>query len=748
MIGYLLKSAICLVILLLVHRLLLQREAIYQFNRFFLLAAVIGSFLIPLVEIEVPAEAVIATHEHDQESDFSADFKAIPSDEIESAPVFQVVEVEQVLNWSLVLGIGYGLITLIFFIRFLRNISLLVDKINKNVHVNYRGETLILLKTENLPFSFLRYIFVSRGYFENNQLTDAIFAHEQAHVHGKHSWDNLLIEALLVPLWFHPGLYLARQAIKLNHEFIADEAALQVTPLDQYKTFLLAMMSPMQSPGLASSLNFSLTKKRFEMMKRKTANSTKWLKILLVLPVFAALVYFLSERVTAQADQSQNSESEEVQSNQENNEIAIFLRADDSLEVDGQIIAIEELAELIKSKNPENTLVRFSAAPEVEMGLLADVQMVLRENELREVVYEGQSQQGQDGTLKDEMEVYYRNAYILVEDENMVYTRKTYSQLTEKEKKGLLGPMKARAKEHPDLALFEKWKDNKTYAIWIDGVVNPNEKLNDYTATDFVGFFQSGVNANARSERFPQPYQVHLYTDAYYDREFGPNAQINQPRTSVDTITLTSRMVTWHKDIQKYPDPTTAFLQKYARYENLRTTRTIYDQKSPEEKALLDKLYQELDIEYSQSSDKRKKSLKQPISPDSDIPRNGSSTQNSSEKKTVRNNRSLGEEELIYEFASSNGDRSLSLQEYLKLYGEYQTVTYENRLFAQPVRWAVLHQQKLFRVLEAKYNGLSFDDRRRVKRATFPYVKMEKDGKEVFLKVEDLTPQQRKELGC
>jgi hypothetical protein len=206
--------------------------------------------------------------------------------------------------------------------------------------------------------------------------------------------------------------------------------------------------------------------------------------------------------------------------------------------------------------------------------------------------------------------------------------------------------------------------------------------------------------------------------------------------------------VTWHKDIQKYPDPNTAFLQKNARYENLRTSGTIYDHKSPEEKAVLDKLFQELDSEYSQSLDKRKKILKQPISPDSDIPRSGNSMQISSEKIAVRNNRSIGGEELIYEFASSNGDRSSSLQEYLVLYGEYQTVTYENRLFAQPVRWAVLHQQKLFRALEAKYNGLSFDDRRRVKRAAFPYVKMEKDGKEVFLKIEDLTPQQRKELGC
>lgn len=748
MILYLLKSASCLFILLLVHRLLLQREAIYQFNRFYLLAAVIGSFLIPMVEIEAPAEAKIAAQQSIEESDFSADYQELPFQEIEGIPVFQAVEAEQELDWSIILWIGYGLITLVLFIRFVRNISLLMDKINKNVHVTYRGETLVLLKSESLPFTFLSYIFVSKGYFENNQLTDAIFAHEQAHVHGKHSWDNLMIEALLVPLWFHPGLYLARQAIKLNHEFIADEAALQVTPLDQYKTFLLAMMSPRQSPGLASSLNFSLTKKRFEMMKRSTANSTKWIKILFVLPVFAVLVYFLSERVTAQADQSQNSESSEMQPNQENNEIAILLQADDKLEVDGQIMAIEELAELIKSKNPENTLVRFSAAPEVEMGFLADVQKVLRENDLRKVVYEDQSHQKQDVIQQDEMEVYYRNAYILVEDENMEYTHKSFSQLTEKEKKGLLPPLAPSKKKQLDPDLYQSWKDNHTYAIWIDGVVTPNEKLNDYKSVDFVGFFQSGVKANARSKRFPQPFQVHLYTDPYFDLHFGPNSEMRQSRTNQDTITITTRMVTWHKDIQKYPDPTTAFLQKNARYEKLRTSGTLYSQKSEQEKSKLETLYNELIKEYSNFSDQKKKSLTEPIFPNSDIGRNGGPSSSAPEKISARTVRNTGDQELVYMLAHRTEWQSKALKEYLQHYGDFQTKANESRFGTQKTKSEIQQLLAEYQEFTRLYAALSFSERRLVKRPTFPYARLEKDGILTFKHFHLLTPEERNALGC
>ena len=56
---YLFKSILCLLVLLLFHRLVLQQEVLHRFNRFFLLAAIIGSFLIPLVTIEMEREIAV-----------------------------------------------------------------------------------------------------------------------------------------------------------------------------------------------------------------------------------------------------------------------------------------------------------------------------------------------------------------------------------------------------------------------------------------------------------------------------------------------------------------------------------------------------------------------------------------------------------------------------------------------------------------------------------------------------------------
>lgn len=57
---------------------------------------------------------------------------------------------------------------------------------------------------------------------------------------------------------------------------------------------------------------------------------------------------------------------------------------------------------------------------------------------------------------------------------------------------------------------FEKWKDKSEFAIWIHEKPLDNSALDDYLPKDFAHYFLSFVHLNARSERFPQPNQLHL----------------------------------------------------------------------------------------------------------------------------------------------------------------------------------------------------------------------------------------------
>lgn len=70
---------------------------------------------------------------------------------------------------------------------------------------------------------------------------------------------------------------------------------------------------------------------------------------------------------------------------------------------------------------------------------------------------------------------------------------------------------------------FEKWKNAAEFALWINGKPVNNKALENYKAADFAHYYSSFVYNNARSERFPQPYQVSLYTQKEFDKQFTIN---------------------------------------------------------------------------------------------------------------------------------------------------------------------------------------------------------------------------------
>src|SRR5690606_2233309 len=64
---------------------------------------------------------------------------------------------------------------------------------------------------------------------------------------------------------------------------------------------------------------------------------------------------------------------------------------------------------------------------------------------------------------------------------------------------------------------FNSWKDATKFAIWIDGKHVGNSELNNFSVSDIKYFTSSFVHNNARSDRFPQPYQNNLYTEKGFE---------------------------------------------------------------------------------------------------------------------------------------------------------------------------------------------------------------------------------------
>jgi bla regulator protein blaR1 len=120
--------------------------------------------------------------------------------------------------------------------------------------------------------------------------------HELVHVSQKHWLDLLIVEILCVIQWVNPLVWIYTGFIRLNHEYLADEEALKITS-DQaiYRAALLNQMFSSPVISLTNSFNYSLNKKRFEMMKKMITSPYRKMKVLFVLPVFAIILYAFAE---------------------------------------------------------------------------------------------------------------------------------------------------------------------------------------------------------------------------------------------------------------------------------------------------------------------------------------------------------------------------------------------------------------------------------------------------------------------
>ncbi|WP_439488293.1 M56 family metallopeptidase [Algoriphagus sp.] len=782
MITYLLKSITCLLILLLAHRLLLQREVLHRFNRFFLLFSVVASFLIPLYTIEVPQEVATASVEVNSEPVyFEAGQSEVISElvyfeagqsEVISEPVYfeaasqefnqnQVVDAvsESQFNWVYLLFGLYGLISLIFFFRFVRNIKILVNKIQRNIKINYRDQTLVLLKEESLPFSFLKYIFVAESDFENGKFTDAVFSHEQTHIKEKHSWDNLFIELLLIPLWFHPGLYWAKAAIKLNHEFIADKVALRSTPLEKYETQLLTMMLSEQKYGLASSLNFSLTKKRFEMMKRKSVSGKSWIKLLVLVPVFGALVYFFSERVAAQEDKSTSglyinaSIEEDIDF-----DLTLELKPNGVITSEGEEYNLEKIKELILERKEINDDLKINLITNsgLNMGDLSDFQAVLRDLDIRRIYYKGSNL---DSAQEDEKARHYSKVKFLVENEEMGFTERTYSELSDKQRSMLILPPAPPQKRSPSDSAFQAFIDEEQFNIWLDGKEVSKKELEKIKPLDIAYFSSFPYYGDANSGSYPQHptgYNASFVTYKSFDNLYGSG--VSKMNTGKGTVTIAPGSI-WLVDISLYANPETEFQEKYAEYEKLRNTEPHYIYKARDEQSRLTALYYELTGMYYQFNPSQKAKVTTPITPifpylklykDGEVQYKLKEDLTHKERKQLSSPPpSAQKEETSSKWPPAV--KAAQIQNNLQSYKEANTA-YEKLRKQAPhfVKRSKAEQEKLtemFSELGSMYFLVAFHDKPKVKypvRPFTPYIKLESNGEVYYKMGRDLTAEELK----
>lgn len=282
MIDFIYKSSLSLFVLLVIYHLVLERQKMHKFNRFYLLFSLVFSLVLPFVTIKIARESTVSVQQT---------YKYLAQNiQIQN----QAVVVQSFDYTSLILGCLYVLITLLLIFRFINNLLKIYSKIKNGNRMVYKNASLVLVDEQIAPHTFLSYIFLNKTDYHNQKIEEQLYSHELIHVTQKHTWDVLFIEALKTIFWFNPLFLFYKKAIQLNHEFLADENVVtSFNDVPFYQNLLLLHANTNSISGLTSNLNYSVTKKRFIMMT-KTVSKTKVLlsKIVLLL-LFSILFFFI-----------------------------------------------------------------------------------------------------------------------------------------------------------------------------------------------------------------------------------------------------------------------------------------------------------------------------------------------------------------------------------------------------------------------------------------------------------------------
>ncbi len=461
MILYLFKSILCSAVFLLVYLLLLEKEKMHRFNRWYLLGSIVCSLLIPLISFTIQSET-LPVLQNVQET-----YYEIVRFAENTSTTLVVTQKTETHYLTTVLWVLYSVVCIGLLIRFFRNIYALLSQTAKNTIVTYNTAKLVLLKEKVVSHTFLDYIFVSADDFTDQTIEEEILTHELTHVKEKHSLDILFAEFVHTIFWFNPLFIFYKKSIQLNHEFLADDAVVRKSiNVQSYQYLLLEKVSLGNQAFLTSPFNFSVTKKRLVMMTRNTDPAILFLKKILTLPVLAAvIVLFSSKLILAQEKEKPNSKAvkTEIPSSTDG-------ASKELLDEYNAIIT----RNMTKTKNGHDIL-----------GHVTDIER----NRMITIFKQMNNKQQQEAKV-----VFYKTP----------------------------GPI---PKAIPTEAQLKDFKNEDKYGVWVDGKKVRNEELTKYKASDFSHYdisnlrYTEKMKENVMKEfNLTKMYslQLDLMTNAYY----------------------------------------------------------------------------------------------------------------------------------------------------------------------------------------------------------------------------------------
>lgn len=270
------KIAVLLTVFHMFYRMLLSKDTHHRLNRIVLLGTATLSCILPACVITIrrivflPARAEVSELSHGVTGGGTSVLPGI------SEPAWQYTLCSIFIVGALVVLI-MSLVSIIRIMRIIRNGE--SSKLES-------GETLVITDIDTVPFSWMKYIVLSRQDYEGGHTQ--ILTHEKAHIFLKHSWDIIFLDFITALQWFNPAIWMIKSDLRAIHEFEADDAVLRSgVNVKEYQYLLIRKAVRISGYSVANSFNHSSLKKRITMMQTNRSPHRNILKACYIIPLIA-----------------------------------------------------------------------------------------------------------------------------------------------------------------------------------------------------------------------------------------------------------------------------------------------------------------------------------------------------------------------------------------------------------------------------------------------------------------------------
>lgn len=279
---YLLKVIICSGILYGYYLLALRNRIFHYWNRYYLLAVILLSLLLPLISIPIVQEVKQTPNEAVKILEIVTTGDAYVQ-ELNDGPTLHITTGQY-------LALTYLLISLFFLFVMIRTLIRIRQMIRHHKIQTIEDFFFINTSEKGTPFSFLRYIFWHEDIQPESAAGQHILKHEIAHVREKHTHDKLFLNLVLVVYWCNPFFWLIRREMAMIHEFIADKQSVDQQDTAAFAAMILQAAYPRHQFALTNNFFHSPIKRRLKMLIKSQNSRVTYITRLLALPLLLLVV--------------------------------------------------------------------------------------------------------------------------------------------------------------------------------------------------------------------------------------------------------------------------------------------------------------------------------------------------------------------------------------------------------------------------------------------------------------------------